>query len=107
MTYTFKSKACGDVLMLRTDGDRVLSAMGIEPAPKGIILPLAMPAAIKAIGAVIDRDDSRQRQSQMGADCADASASNDEGVSLRQRAWPLVEMMKRAHAEGEAIVWGV
>jgi hypothetical protein len=30
-----------------------------------------------------------------------------EAVTLRQRAWPLVEMMKRAHAEDQDIVWGV
>jgi hypothetical protein len=27
-------------------------------------------------------------------------------VSLRQRVWPMVEMMKRAQAAGEPIVWG-
>ena len=26
---------------------------------------------------------------------------------VRQRAWPLVEMMKRSHADGHDIVWGV
>ncbi|HNJ83875.1 MAG TPA: DUF1840 family protein, partial [Piscinibacter sp.] len=30
-----------------------------------------------------------------------------EGVSLRQRAWPMVEMLRRAQAEGKEIVWGV
>ena len=30
-----------------------------------------------------------------------------EGVTLRQRAWPLVEMMKRSMAEKADIVWGV
>ena len=30
-----------------------------------------------------------------------------EGVTLRQRAWPLVEMMKRSAAENAEIVWGV
>ena len=38
-----------------------------------------------------------------GADDAPA----DEAVALHQRAWPLVEMMKRAQAEGHDIVWGV
>jgi hypothetical protein len=28
-------------------------------------------------------------------------------VGLKQRVWPMVEMMKRAHAAGEPIVWGV
>ena len=29
-----------------------------------------------------------------------------EGVSLRQRAWPLVDLMKRAHPADHDIVWG-
>jgi hypothetical protein len=33
--------------------------------------------------------------------------SRDETVTLRQRAWPLVEMMKRAQLEKANIVWGV
>jgi hypothetical protein len=28
-------------------------------------------------------------------------------VSLRQRLWPMREMMRRSHAEGQPIVWGV
>ena len=28
-------------------------------------------------------------------------------VGLRQRLWPMVEMLRRAHAPGEPVVWGV
>ena len=28
-------------------------------------------------------------------------------VALRQRLWPLVEMLRRAQAAGEPVVWGV
>ena len=34
------------------------------------------------------------------------TASADR-IGLRQRAWPLVEMLKRCQAEGAVIVWGV
>jgi hypothetical protein len=30
-----------------------------------------------------------------------------EGVTLRQRAWPMVMMLKQALAEKQDIVWGV
>jgi ABC-type lipoprotein export system ATPase subunit len=29
------------------------------------------------------------------------------GITLRQRAWPLVEMLKRSQSEGQDVVWGV
>lgn len=106
MTYRFQSKAAGDVLMLGPDGDKVFNAMGREPAAQGIIAPDAMPSAIRAIEAALAQEESQQ---PVGRAVADARQAEDGGdaVSLRQHAWPLMEMMRRAHAAGEAIVWGV
>lgn len=107
MTYRFQSKAAGDVLMLAAAGDSVLTAMGVPPAAQGILQPQAMPAAIRAVEAAIARDEALPpAQGCAGADALQA-AGRGEPVSLRQRAWPLVEMMRRAHNAGEAIVWGV
>jgi len=36
-----------------------------------------------------------------------AAEADSDDVSLRQRAWPLVEMMKRAQDADVPIVWGV
>lgn len=107
MIYRFQSKGAGDVLMLGTVGDAVLNAMGRAPAAKGIIEPSAMPAAISALEAAVARDDALQ-PSGRGVDTDVRPPDGDaEPVSLRQRAWPLVEMMRQAHDAGEAIVWGV
>lgn len=107
MIYRFQSKAAGDVLMLGSVGDAVLSAMGKAPAAKGIIEPLAMPAAIGALEAALARDDALHSPDRV----ADADVPTPDGdaelVPLRQRAWPLVEMMRRAHSAGEPIFWGV
>lgn len=108
MIYRFHSKAAGDVVMLGAAGDAVLNAMGMAPAAKGIIEPPAMPAAIGALEAAMARDDALQRPGR----AADTEVPRpDDGdadpVSLRQRAWPLLEMMRRAHATGEPVVWGV
>lgn len=103
MIYKFKSKAAGDVIMMGPSGDQVLRILGKEPAPKGIVEPADMPAAIAALEkAVLDEEAARKDAEAEG----EASRKGD-GISLRQRAWPLVEMMKRAHAAGEPIVWGV
>lgn len=109
MTYRFQSKAAGDVLMLGPAGDAVLNAMGVLPAARGIIRPEAMPAAIRAIEAAIDLDDSDSPRPAQGAAMERTQPHEDDGepVSLRQRSWPLLEMMRRAYAAGEPIVWGV
>ncbi len=103
MIYKFKSKAAGDVIMLGPNGDHVLRLIGKEPAATGIIEPAAMPAAMAAIEQAVAADEAA-RQGATEPARADAPADR---ISLRQRAWPLVEMMKRAHAANQEIVWGV
>jgi len=107
MIYKFKSKAAGDVIMMGANGDEVLRVIGKLPSPKGIIEPAAMPAAIKAIEDAIAADESQRKQADDEAAAEGRKPGTRDGISLRQRAWPLVEMMKRAHAEGKEIVWGV
>ena len=101
MIYKFKSKAAGDVIMLAPTGDRVLGLIGKQPAAQGIIEPAVMPAAIAALAAAIEADDAL-RQAAANDDAKPAG----DAISLRQRAWPLVEMMKRSHAADAPIVWG-
>ena len=107
MIYKFKSKAAGDVIMMGPAGDQVLRTIGKEPAGQGIIEAGAMPAAIAAIEQAIAADEAARAQAEKEADAEGRQLPPREGVSLRQRAWPLVEMMKRAHAADTAIVWGV
>ena len=102
MIYKFKSKATGDVIMLGPNGDQILRVMGREPAPKGIIEPADMAGAIAAIEAAIAAEEAPGDEED-----GDDTQKGPRAVSLRQRAWPLVEMMKRAQAAGEPIVWGV
>jgi Domain of unknown function (DUF1840) len=104
MLYKFKSKAAGDVIMLGPNGDQVLRIVGREPAPKGIFEVAHMPALIAALEAAVAEDDAQreQRNAQAGA----AEGGKGDGVTLRQRAWPLVEMLRRCMAAREVITWG-
>lgn len=95
MIYKFKSKAAGDVIMLQPHGDQLMRLIGREPAAKGIIETADMPAAIRAL-----QEAAAQAQSPSDGD-------GERAVGLKQRVWPMIEMMKRAHAAGEPIVWGV
>ncbi len=104
MIYKFRSKAAGDVIMLAPGGDAVLRIIGKEPAAKGIIETAAMPAAIKAIEQAVAADEAARKSPDPDDE---AKPGKGDGVTLRQRAWPLLEMMKRSHAAGVDIVWGV
>lgn len=107
MIYKFKSKAAGDVIMMGPSGDHVLRIIGKTPAPQGIIEPAAMPAAISAIEKAIADEEEARRQAEAEAAAEGRKLPASDAVSLRQRAWPLVEMMKRASADNKDIVWGV
>ena len=104
MIYKFKSKAAGDVIMLGANGDQALRIIGKPPAATGIIEAAAMPAAMAALEQAIRAEEAARSELSAG----DAkSQSGADRISLRQRAWPLVEMMKRSHSAGADIVWGV
>lgn len=105
MIYKFKSKAAGDVIMMQPGGDQVLRILGKEPAPKGIIESADMPAAMLAIEQAVAADEAARKNPP--ADDEEPKPGKGDGVTLRQRAWPLLEMMKRSHAAGVDIVWGV
>ena len=100
MMYKFKSRATGELIMTQPVGDRVLSLIGKDPSPQGIIEVDQMPAAMSALEAAVSAESPKP-----AGDGDDATPRGD-AVSLRQRVWPMVEMMKRAHAGKQPIVWG-
>jgi hypothetical protein len=108
MLYKFKSKAAGDLIMLEPNGRQILQIIGKDPAPKGIILPAEMPAAVAALESAITREESeREAAAAQAPDPGTPAAKRAEGISLRQRAVPLIEMLRRCEKAGQEIVWGV
>ena len=104
MIYKFQSRAAGDVIMLGANGDEVLGLIGKKPAPQGVIPVSAMPAAITALEQAVAGSDHHSRPAE--ADDHEASGAPG-GVTIKQRIWPLLEMMKQSLAENHDIVWGV
>ena len=103
MMYRFKTRADGDLIMLQPAGDAVLRIIGKEPAAQGIVEAAALTAAIAAIEQAVAADESARKQVAPEA----AAAASGDKVSLRQRVWPLLEMMRRSQVESADIVWGV
>jgi len=98
MLYKFKSKDASDVLMLEVNGRKILEIIGKDAGPKGIILPEQMPAAIAALQAAMAHEESND---------PDEGAVPGDGFSLRQRATPFLDMLRRSHENGHEMVWGV
>jgi hypothetical protein len=107
MLYKFRSKAAGDVIMLAANAEQVLRLLHREPAPTGILEVADMPAALAAIEAAVQEAEQARREAVAAAEAEGHAPPAREGVTLRQRVWPLAEMIKRSHAAKVDIVWGV
>ena len=107
MLYKFKSKAAGDVIMLEPNGRRVLEIVGKDAGPKGIIQAAEMPAAIAALEQAIAKEEAEHQAAIDEAKAKGEVASKFDAISLRQRAVPLIDMLKRVQKAGEDITWGV
>ena len=111
MLYKFKSKTTGDVIMLQPNGRRVLEIIGKDTAPgsgdKGIILPGQMLAAIAALEAATAQEDADREAAVAAALAHNETPPHFEAVSLRQRALPFMEMLRRCEKAGTEVVWGV
>ena len=110
MLYKFKSKVTADLIMLEPNGRQMLTLIGKSESgslSKGILEPQDMPAAISALERAIAEDDEVQQQRLREALAAGEKLARSDVVSLRQRAVPFIDMLRRCQAADKEIVWGV
>ena len=107
MLYKFKSKATGDLILLEPQGRQVLSILGKEAGPQGIIEPIEMLPAIDALHAAVAREEAAYVQACQEAQERGETPPPRPGIGLRQRVVPFVDMLQRAHAQDVNVVWGV
>ena len=108
MIYEFKSQATGTVLMNQGVAETLLQAMGKTPGKTGVITVAQMPEAIDRLNNYLPAEQTDPNAAATPA--ADAAADDEDEeppVSLRVHAYPLIEMLKRAHKGGKDITWGV
>ncbi len=111
MLYEFKSRATGSVVMMGPVAERLLGIIGKTGGPTGIITVAQMAQAITDLRSAIDDERRARQQAVKAAGAPDHSASDTEpasaGVSLEQRAVPLIDMLERALKAQRDITWGV
>jgi len=102
MLYKFRSKASADLIMLEPNGRQLLEIMGKDPRPPGILLPQEMARAMQALQQALDDETQALHEAGVQPHAVPAGA-----VSLRQRALPMLDMLRRCERAGAEIVWGV
>lgn len=107
MIYKFKSKAGADVIMMGPQGDQVLQLLSRAPSAKGIFEKDQLTGMIAALERAVAEDEAAFAKAQADAEAAGETPPRREGVSLRQRVWPLIELMRHSIKAGVDVVWGV
>lgn len=110
MLYKFKSKAAADLIMLEPNGRHLLTILGKDQTDslrRGILRPAEMPHAIELLEAAVHADEARQQQAADEARERGEDPERPQGVSLRQRVAPFIEMLRHCLREDEDLVWGV
>lgn len=114
MLIKFKSKAAADVLMYEEHASRILDLLH-KDHKLGVITAAETGNAIKLLEGEITMSkahipsDTIQRDvlAHHGEDGDDNEHEHPEVVSFSSRAYPLLEMLRAAHAENEDVLWGV
>lgn len=110
MLYKFKSQVTGDLIMHEPNGRQILTLIGKGDASnllKGILQSADMPAAVAALEQAVAQDEAVQQERKTTTQAAGEPAPRADGISLRLRAHPFIEMLKRCHKAQEDVVWGV
>lgn len=117
MLYKFKSRSTADLILLEPHGRRLLQIIGKETGRTGIVTVAQIPAAVAALEAAVLDEERRAAAAQAQAKEVQASAQDDDvegegphgdsdNVSLRQRAAPFIDMLRRSAQGGDDVVWG-
>lgn len=107
MLYTFKSQVTGNLIMLQPHAERLLQIIGKDTTGKGIVLPEQIAGAVLALEAAVAQDETETEAAMQLAKDKGSAAPRRDAVSLRQRAVPFIDMLKRSQKAGKEIVWGV
>ncbi|MDL5031368.1 DUF1840 domain-containing protein [Pelomonas sp. APW6] len=103
--FRFKSKAAADVIYMPDAAQQVLAALGREPAREGIIELADLPAAQRALLAAVEADEAAFAGLVAEAEAQGEPAPRRQGVTLKQRVWPLLDMLRLSEAERADVIW--
>lgn len=105
---TFSCKVAGDIPMLQAHGTRLLALIGKSPRGDGIITLEQIPQALAALREAIAQESAPAQRTDDAQTVSTAGDETDvEEVGLRQRAFPLIQMLERALAAEQPVLWNV
>jgi len=102
---TFRSKAAGEIYMFQENARRVFEILGRAEAERGVITAAQLDDAIGRLSAAVDAEKAQLAASRKSG--ADDEPAGARAISLGQRVYPLLEMLRAAKNKQVDVTWGV
>lgn len=106
----FRSKAAGEIFMFAETAHRIFEILGRKDTPRGVITAEDVPAALTAIEAAVEAERALDKAADEAAELASRSGDGTappRPITLAQRAWPLIEMLRAARKKSVEVTWGI
>lgn len=106
----FRSRAAGEIYMFSENANRIFAILGRPEAERGVITAEQVPDALQRLSAAVELEKTEARAAQKGSAATDRSGgetSSGQAISLAQRAFPLLEMLRAAQKRHVDVTWGV
>ncbi|HYS13654.1 MAG TPA: DUF1840 domain-containing protein [Burkholderiaceae bacterium] len=106
----FRSKAAGEIYMFAETANRLLDIIGKPPSPRGVITAEQVPDALARLVAAVEAEKAQQAQSTRDREEAQQrgeAPEKEQPITLGQRAYPLIEMLRAAAKRNVDVTWGV
>jgi hypothetical protein len=107
----FRSKAAGEIFMFAETARRILAIIGKQDTPRGVISAEQVGDALGRLAAAVEEEKAQIEQAREEAEQAqrrgEPGAEGARAITLAQRAYPLLEMLRAAQKKKVDVTWGV
>jgi hypothetical protein len=106
----FRSKAAGEIYMFAESARRLLAIIGKADTPKGVITAEQTQEALDRLVAAVDDEKAQLQEAGREREAAQRRGGPvpaERPVTLGQRAYPLIEMLRAAAKRQVDVTWGV
>jgi Domain of unknown function (DUF1840) len=106
----FRSKAAGEIFMFAETARRIFGIIGRQESPRGVITAEQVPEALQKLVAAVEEEKAQLKTAGEEAELQDKEGDGTvqpRPITLGQRAFPLVEMLREAQKKQVDVTWGI
>ena len=107
----FRSKAAGEIFMFAETARRLLQIIGKDEGERGVVRADEIADALQRLTDAVEQEKAQLRQErarqQLDERAGDAHGERVQPITLAQRAFPLIEMLRAAQRQRVDVTCGI